>query len=270
MTEAEKLPNINGVEMDIPNEVIKFVGDARVENADGVVCGDGRFGSSLKDTVGNVVETAGFIGELGEDTSLIMTLMAQKRAAGESYDLIELADRVVDVVIKTQGTYHLHTDSHADHDGKVTGCGHVFGMSTGEFEGYGLDKDEVIKVVEHLQERAKKEDNIVEKVLEGGHGEFAVFVVQGETHTLQHLLDDGRQAFVLDPGRAKERREAVCSTFGLEENVINELEKIKAEQDQVTNMRLAKGKPVYGVNVDVEGEPKIDYLGIVQEDGSVS
>ena len=35
-------------------------------------------------------------------------------------------------------------------------------------------------------------------------------------------------------------------------------------------MRLAEGKPVYGVNVDIEGEPKIDYLGIVQKDGSVS
>ncbi len=262
--------SITGAEMDIPSEVLKFVGDARVENADGVVCGDGRFGAFLKDTLGNRVDTAGFIGELGEDTSLIMTYIAQKKAKGESYNAIELTDLVVDAVLETQGTFHLHTDSHADDDGKVTGCGHVFGMSTGEFEGYGLDKEEVIKVVEHLQKRAKNEDNIVEKVLEGGHGEFAVFVVQGESHTLQHLLEDGRQAFVLDPGRAKSRREEVYSKLGLEEEIISQLEEIKAKQDQVTNMRLAEGKPVYGVNVDIEGEPKIDYLGIVQKDGSVS
>lgn len=270
MTEVEKLPNISGVEMVIPSEVLKFVGDGRVENADGVICGDGRFGAFLMDTMGNRVDTAGFIGELGEDMSLIMTYIAQKKAAGESYDVIEITDLVVDAVLETQGTFHLHTDSDAKPKGKVTGCGHVFGMSTGDYEGYGLDKEEVVEVVEHLQKRAKTEDNIVEKVLEGGHGEFAVFVVQGETHTLQHLLEDGRQAFVLDPGRAKSRRDEVYSKLGIEEEVISQLEEIKAKQDQVTNSRLAEGKPVYGVNVDIEGEPKIDYLGVVQKDGSVS
>ena len=57
------------------------------------------------------------------------------------------------------------------------------------------------------------------------------------------------------------------SALEFEGEIVTQLEEIKAKQDQVTNSRLAEGKPVYGANVDIEGEPKIDYLGIVQKDG---
>ncbi len=266
-----EIPMPNEVQQLLP-EVEKFAEAARVMNRDGVVCGDGGVVGVLEKTNGGKVEVAGRAGDLGQDLATIPAIMAYNQKHDVGYNVEELTGDVVGAYVETHGQFQFHTSDHVHFPDKITDCGDMHGKMSDE--NYGLDGSQVKKVIEQVQGLAKADESgEVEETTLGGrdHQEKGVLVVTGKTHSLVHWVQDGEGEgmwFVLDPERAKTRRQAVLEHMGYSSEAVEEILAIKAGHDQVTNMRLAKGKHVFGVNVDTEN-PEVSFMGTVQADGSI-
>jgi hypothetical protein len=253
-------------------EVKKFANAARRPNKGGVVCGDGGVPDVVATTTGGQVEVGGMAGDLGQDLATIPAIMVYNKRNGVEYQPESLTQQVVETYITTHGQFQFHTSHHV-HGAKITDCGDMHGkMSDAD---YGTDLGEVQRLIETVQgmARVEKKPGVEETTLgDREHQEKGVLVVQGETHSMIHWVQNGEgqgMFFVLDPARAQERRKVVLVRMGYTSQQVEEIMAIKSQQDLVTNKRLAKGKHVFGVNVD-GSNPVVNYLGVVQIDGSIN
>ena len=258
---------------DLTQKVNAFARAARVENVVGSVCGDGGVTKTLLTTKGQEIAVAGFAGDLGQDLATVVAVMAYKKAHGRVYEPAALTREIAEAFAEAVGGFMFHTANHIEPPEKITDCGDMHGKMSDER--YGLDREEVRRVIEAAQALAKEDvtGEIIEQTLgDRHHEEQGVLIVEGKTHSLVHWLPEGDAAgmwFVLDPKRAKARREAVLASLGYESEAIEEITALKAKHDGVTNSCLAVGKQVFGVNVDDAKKIEVRYLGQVQEDGQM-
>lgn len=263
----------------------KFVVAARVENTPGVVCGDGGVPFAVTTTTGREVNVVGRAGDLGQDMATAVAIMAYNERHGIGYDPRELVGKVGSTYAYEHGSFQFHTSDHVHAPEKITDCGDMHGKMTDER--YQVSLDKVRAAIEASQELAQADDTgeIEEQTLgDREHEELGVILVTGRTHTLVHWLraEDSDKLpagtpedilgmwFVIDSERGAARRRTVLEALGYSPEQVTEILEIKAAQDQVTNARLAVGKQVFGVNADNPDDIQIEYLGEVQEDGSVA
>ena len=201
----------------------------------------------LETTNGDRVEVAGMAGDLGQDLATVPAVMAFNRRHGIAYDPIQLTRGIVDAYLGVHGTFQFHTSHHV-HGNKITDCGDMHGkMSDND---YGTDTGDVRSSIEFVQQMAREDRTPgVEETTLGDreHQEKGVIIVQGQTHSLTHWIQNGEGQgmwFVLDPERAQARRSAVLERMGYDQAQVEEIMAIKAQHDLVTNKRLAKGKHV--------------------------
>lgn len=254
-------------------EANKFVSGASYEIKEGKVhacCVDGR--------------EEGADAELsvpGADAGYFLIALAAVRELGlEPSD--ELRTRILDAVVEMvggPGEFRFHTDSHARHDAKsgapaeetvARGCGHLK-LAEKDPGSYGLVPGDMLAVFGKLAELARQ--GTQEVVLDGEHGERAVFVVNDSAHGLRHQAD-GRQAFVFHAGlnRATLRELAQklmgmpeLAGAGLNNGLANTLEGVSDRQRTLTVNALAAGRPIYSVGFNEAGEAEVALLGNVPE-----
>ena len=216
----------------------------------------------------------------GADAGYFLIALAAAHELG-----IELSDelraRILDTVVEMvggPGEFRFHTDSHARHGAKpdvpaeetvARGCGHLK-LAEKDPGSYGLVSEDMSAVFGKLAELARQ--GTQEVVLDGEHGERAVFVVNDSTHGLRHQID-GKQAFVFHAGlnlatlRELAQRLAVipelASASSLHGGLDGALQGASDRQRTLTVNTLASGRPIYSVGFNESGEADVVLLGNV-------
>jgi len=220
-------------------------------------CIDGRPGESV-----NLEPLA----KPGADLGDLMTMLA----TNNEYDLNLSPETIYMAFISTVGgieNVRIHTDEHNHHheDKKhqCLGCGH-FKHAALDPGSYGLKETDISFIFETLHEL--KSNGAQNEVLQGGHLEKAVIVLESDSHSIspKKREDEGTgiQCFVYHKTLDSERRRLLTKNLvihankeGLNEELLySQLTTISDRQLLETVSRLAPNHPIYNVNIDEQGE----------------
>lgn len=235
---------------------------------DGRKCVDGRY----EPGTGQIARAGGDMGYV----EILLALNARKKM----YVLPEQCfDMVYEYVTKDGGSFNMHTDTHADPDGKeeapgepqlydevspAIGCGHCAKPTDAKLAAdYGLNAEEVKVVIKHAKKRRAEGDKVEIVKLHGDHAEQGTLIVESDAFSINASAEAGQsQYFIYDKKRdvayMKEMIVWLQAHKGLN---ITELEfmEMSEQQTNATLKLLAENKPVLQVVIDNNGtasEPK--------------
>lgn len=239
-------------------DVLRFSNRAenRVEpNNNELVCSDDRFGN-----------TEGRIARFGGSAGYVLGLLA----INAHLQLGLTPETIVDSVVEASlGEFYFHSDEMAETTDYTIGCKHIGAPMIPENAlKYGVNPEDVIQAVSHMRYLAQEmPDKVRMGVAFGDHGAPAVIINTGDTK-LNHS-DSGRKYYVLDV----KREEAYLGVFyqSLSERIpqlarkgfdLEQFKKILDAQRNVTAEILAKGLPIFRVNLDGR-IPFVESAGVV-------
>lgn len=195
----------------------------------------------------------------GADAGYIMAALAAINETGGTI----AKEKAIDAVIAAAGgieNIRVHTDSHAEHDPKkkedpVAGCGHCR-LGREMAQKYGLTESDAQFVIAACKNLVA--EGAVDIVLEGDHGEAAIFIVDSKTHSVRAKDTEGTQAFIYQKTLDKERLSAIARYLAGEDEktqnaLLAALEKSSAAQLALTAEALASGLPVYDIKIASTG-----------------
>lgn len=230
--------------------ISEYVGnpDHIAEAKPGRMCGDGRY-------EGN----DGKISRFGADGGFVLGLLGLNQKLG----LGLTPEQTVDAVVSTsEGKFYAHTDEHTHNNGNGhehdIGCGHLAKATLPEnAQAYGVNPDEVKKAIAYKKKLASEHPDKVEIVhLQGPHLESAVIFNMGETTAVAHR-DGDEQYFMVDVERdAKytaelfKRLQNTLPQLSEKHVTLEDFKSMLNQQTETTAGILAKGLPVFKVNVD--------------------
>lgn len=222
----------------------------------GRMCGDGRY-----------TETNGFFARFGADAGYVLGLLALNR----KHELGLTPEQIVDTVIEASDRkFYAHTDDSADETPGAIGCGHLARAALPEnADAYDIDPNDVKRAIIKINKEAKEHPEKVDLVeLHGEHKERAVLFNTGTKIKIRHG-DGDSQYFVVG---VKRDREYIDQLFPkllmalpqLQEKGVRKEEFLEVLQKQTnaTAQLLAKGKPIFDVNVDGP-VPVVKQIGVV-------
>lgn len=266
----------------------KFGKLAMVDSGPGSICGDGGYKAEVETTKGDMLNVEGATSMLGADLSPIAVALAFYRQRGIEYNVVEVTNRGIDAAVEEYGRFDFHTSHHEEHNGLITDCGHVLAMTkqVGDVT-YGLTSEDAVTMIETAKQRADVDPTtVIEQNLNRDHAERLVIFNKGEKTTFLHWLspdefpnlgediteadESGVMVFVIDMNRAKLRHERIWAKMGFEENDFESLHAIWNKQVAATSGGLAKGKHAVEMNWDDPDNPQTNYLGMVQQDGTIN
>ena len=214
----------------------------------------------------------------GADAGELALIFAMANSCGLTLDMKKALDVLVEVVGGVSNI-QFHTDSHADKNLVLAGCGHIKQVAL-DLEEYNLTEEQMDFIKKEFT-RLKKE-GAQETVLHGDHGESAVVFVKGQFGLLPHfkIQDDTSKkegeifvfhnTFVDARHRmlAKKLIESKAIEFegGLDEEYVYTLLSDACENHLMeTAKRLALGLPIYEVQFfDSKNKFEIKELGLVE------
>lgn len=225
-----------------------------VDAVPGRKCVDGRYSHS---------QSCGMIARPGGDFGYVMALMRVNREQGLGLTPQECCNAVSRVVSR-EIAFCMHTDTHADSSGKKTslGCGHVAKAMLPENEVlYGVDSEALSTLVSTVKQvRKKKIQNVC---LEGDHIEEGVLIVNSKKKTvIPH--NNGHMYFVYDKMRDEAFMRQLVQKMGIDGLLYADLLKSSNEQLQATLSLLAKGLPMYSVEI-ASDSISVSSVGVVGE-----
>lgn len=214
----------------------------------------------------------------GADAGQLALIFAMANACGLTLDMEKALEVIIDTVGGVQNI-QFHTDSHADQGVVFAGCGHMKQINL-DLASYNLTKEQVEFIT--VQFTMLKKQGAKETVLQGDHGESAVVFVKGSfglSPRFRLSAEDGGkegQMFVFHNTLVDARHrllakklidtKAVDLEGGLdEEYVYSSLSDACENHLMETAKRLAKGLPIYEVNVfDSTNKFEVNELGNVE------
>ncbi|MDH7475939.1 MAG: hypothetical protein QHH09_00505 [Microgenomates group bacterium] len=216
------------------------------------------------------------IGVPGADAGDLALILATGNSYGFEVDL----DKAYQVLVEMVGgekNLQFHTDSHAEKNLTLGGCGH-FKQMTLDSQAYNLDKKQVEKIRAKFTSAKKK--GAKEIILHGEHLEGAVLIVSGPYSLYpRYNLDsqEGKievQVFVYHQSLAQERYKKLAEELVKQkavklykslngEYLYQVLSEMAENHLMETSRRLAKGLPIYQVNFEADGGFEIKEIGIV-------
>lgn len=243
-------------------EVTKYVKENRVKARKGFVCVDGRYKPND--------DTSGMLARPGGNFRGIMVLLALKDQLNMTVGRI--VDRAVDAVEEMGITFNMHTDEHEDPDDLASiGCGHIAKAANPQTAPtYKVDPMDIKKALIYLKIKLEGKKYYKMVKLAGQHAEKGVLVISGKKYTVNHSDErsspsdkNGSMYFVFDKARDDKYLKKLYDHL----NVSNKLSYKKFQeysdlQLKATLNNLAKGLPIYRINVDGE-EPEVEFLGNV-------
>ncbi len=171
-------------------------------------------------------------------------------------------DKALKDLLKSHGVkFAMHTDDHHEDDGHnpACGCGHC-NNAFADPSSYGLGPRDTLHIQTKLSE-LDEDDKAELTELEGQHDERAVIVVRGNWGVLSkaHVQGEERQAFVLQQdfqdAALDEFAQRLAVKFDLDEETVRQkVREVAAKQLLETLGRIAKGVPIFEVEIDDEGE----------------
>lgn len=217
-------------------EVKKYIENNLVDTKPGRRCVDGRY-----------TDEEGTIARPGADAGYVLVLLNLKRQGKIKLSARECVDVVKQSVENMGGVFTFHTDSHG-----VIGCGHLDRAANPraeeEYQGYGLEADDVKEAWKYMEELANT-GQARELKLEGSHQERGVIKVMGKTRTIKP--GDGQiMYFVYDETRDMEYIESLVTHMEISGVTLEDFITVSNQQTGATLHNLAKDKPVYVADTD--------------------
>lgn len=180
-------------------------------------------------------------------------------------------------VVGGEKNLSFHTDSHAEENKVLAGCGHIKQMSL-FLEDYKINKEQLLFIKRKFTQLEKK--GVKQIILHGEHLEAAVIIVKGDYGLYPQYLvetDEGRAnvaIFVYQQSLVDERHRVLVSTLlknnavklcpGCDEDYLYQVMSEMVENHLMeTAKRLASGLPIYQVEFDNEGNFEIKEMGYV-------
>jgi|GEM_PF-796966 len=249
-------------------------------------CIDGRYDNKIKDQKSKIKnkDQSAKIEEKqipalaipGADAGELALVMAAANNYGLEMDQKTVWQSLVEVV-GGENNLRFHTDSHAEKNQALAGCGHIKQIRL-DPKAYGLESDQVDFIKTKFQQAKNK--GIKETVLHGEHGEGAVVMISGNwgVYPQYYLKDiDGNvpvQVFIYHRSLIDERHrllarklienKAVVVPMGCGAQYLYEaLSTVGEDHLLETAKRLAKGLPIYSVNFKDDGSFKIEEMETV-------
>lgn len=211
-------------------------------------CVDGRYKKNTDDS--------GRIARPGGDLGYVMALLSLQKTIGSSYLTPEECFKRVYSALHTLGeNFYMHTDHHADLKNPdlspSIGCGHAAKSMDEELsKGYELNSEDMKLLVTYAKKQyVKNPDNIKLVTLKGDHKEEAVIIVTGIKKTI-NSQDLNHMGFIYDKTRDEKFIEKIFPLLSLNNQSVEDFKNKLNIQTNATLKLLAKGLPMYEVNVD--------------------
>ncbi len=225
------------------------------------MCGDGRYEGK-----------EGKFARFGADGGFVLGLLSLNRTHGLGLTPEQVVDTVVDA---SEGKFYAHTDEHTHNNGTPhdhsIGCGHLAKATLPEnAEAYGVNPDDVKAAIKYKKRLAVEHpEKVVIAHVNGPHLEKAVIFNESLGKKISHR-DGDKQYFMVDTNRDEEytkelfeRLQKALPQLGRNGISLENFKDILNQQTQATAKILAKGLPIF--KVDVDGPtPHILPAGIVE------
>lgn len=195
----------------------------------------------------------------GADAGDLLSVLSLRKKYSLSFKNEDLAESMIDLMSGATNI-RFHTDNHSD--GVARGCGHLKQASLYSIE-YFIDYSDVDFVFSTLQRY--KSEGAKEVILEGGHLERAVIIVDSDYFSVQSsekIGDQINQAFIYQRTLDNRRRQLLIEfllpiIYGSfkpsKEYLYQVLSEVSNQQLMMSVNKLAKGLPVYEVMIDKNG-----------------
>lgn len=221
-------------------EASDFVGNNIVPVSIGRKCVDGRYLPQDENT--------GMLARPGGDFGYVMVLLTLNKEKRLGLSIEDCVNRVYLAVTYRRGEhFNMHTDSHAQENQALSGCGHI---------AKATDPD-----IQSALDYANQLSSIRTVTLQGDHQEKGVLVIKGTSQTVRSQGGEDMY-FVYDQTRDEEYMRQLVSQLGIANLTVDEFIDTSREQLEFTLKQLALSKPIFEVNAD-NPQPQVDYAGKV-------
>ena len=238
--------------MDI-HTVTSYVSENTIPTQIGRKCVDGRYQDD---------ENTGMIARAGGDLGYVMALLSLSENKDLGLSPVDCFEKVNTVLKEMGEIFYAHSDEHAVHGSTIIGCGHASKPTTADLATkYSVNASGMATLVEYVKSLAQKDSQVKIMVLPGDHKEEGVLVVTGTKMTVRPQ-DGEHMFFMYDKTRDDAFMEQLVGKMELESVTFEEFRKISDLQLGATLELLAKGMPIYEVNVDGES-PSVILQGTV-------
>ena len=260
MVEDGKINEVNQIEINKP-EVEDFVERNIIRTEKGCECVDGRCKHKAE---------GGYLARPGADFGYVMGLLALRKDGIISTSPTECAQKIYDIVMDDCGEFHMHTDSHAEENEKLTGCGHIMNATIPQnAQDYGVDPEEIKEALKYVRDN-NIHPKTVEESLKGEHKEEFVILNKSLTHTVNHQDDEdlanGKMAFVYDAALDEKRIEYLVEKLNIPNLTVENFKGALNKQTQATLVRLALGKEIFITEIDKNGTlTHLESAGFVEK-----
>ncbi len=228
---------------------------------EGRMCGDGRYEG-----------LDGKFARFGADGGYVLGLLSLNK----TLDLGLKPTQIVDAVVQaSEGKFTIHTDDHAEkdaheqQDATKIGCGHLAKATLPEnASNYLVDPADVKEVIAYMRQLAAINPDKVEiEELHGPHREKGVIFNVGETNKIRHGVKDNDQFFMVNVPHDAQYSEELLQRLqqqnpALQNVTYEQFSGRLAQQTETTAKILAKGLPVFRVNVDRDF-PLVESAGAI-------
>lgn len=236
-------------------DILDFVQRNKVRSKKGFICVDGRYWDP---------KYAGMIARPGGNFRGIMALLALREKLGMTVG--KIVDRAVDAVEEMGITFNMHTDHHFHNHPDLAdiGCGHIAKAEDPEkAKQYLVDPRDIHNALVYLRIKleGKKYYQMVD--LEGEHKEKGVLIITGTNYTVNHWdKKKDEMYFVFDKTRDDNYQRKLFENFHISKITFTEFKQMCDLQLNATLNNLAKGLPIFEVNLD-NTEPEVKFVGNV-------
>lgn len=237
-------------------EVSRFVKENKVAAKKGFVCVDGRYDAH---------KYAGMLARPGGNFRGLMVLLAMRKKL--KLPVGRIVDKVVDAVERMGIPFSIHTDEH-NHSDDLTkiGCGHIALAESDEHAAeYAVDPMDVKNALIYLRIKLEGKKYFKVQDLDGVHDERGVLLITGTKNSVAHWdKKTNEMFFVYDKARDDIYMTRLFHQFKAEFNNLSELsfKKISTLQLNATLHNLAKGLPIFEVNLD-KAVVDVKEIGVV-------
>lgn len=239
-------------------EVLDFVIKNKVRAKRGFICVDGRYAPG---------KYSGMLARPGGNFRGIMVLLALRKRL--KLTVGQIVDQAVNAVEAMGIPFSMHTDTHHHEDeanlGDI-GCGHI-----GKAEDpksapdYKVDPVDVHNALIYLRIKLEGKRYYELQELNGDHKEKGTLIITGTKYTVNHWdKKTGEMYFVFDKARDDLYTQQLYENFKFRfpRLTFKEFKQLADIQLDATLKHLAKGMPIYEVNLDGK-EPQVKFVGKV-------
>jgi len=235
--------------------VLEFATLNKVRAKKGFICVDGRYSDP---------KYAGMLARPGGNFRGIMALLALRKKLGLTVGRI--VDLAVNAVEEMGVTFNMHTDHHFHKNPDLSdiGCGHIAKAEDPvHAKEYKVEPRDIHNALVYLRIKLEGRKYYQMVDLEGEHKEKGVLIITGTKNTVNHWdKKHDEMYFVFDKTRDDQYQKKLFESYHISKITFKEFQDMCNLQLNATLKNLAKGLPIFEVNLD-NPTPEVKQIGIV-------